>query len=104
MSVLPIEKKIRIHFHRFMQNVHKELKSLGNIESPLKIVADRLAEKTQVLCFDEFHVADITDAMLLAGLLDALFERGVVLVTTSNQHPDQLVSWWFATRTIFTRD
>jgi cell division protein ZapE len=87
---LPIEKKVRIHFHRFMQNVHKELKSLGNIESPLKIVADRLAEKTQVLCFDEFHVADITDAMLLSGLLDALFERGVVLVTTSNQHPDQL--------------
>ncbi len=87
---LPFEKKTRIHFHRFMQNVHKELKSLGNIESPLKIVADHLAEKTQVLCFDEFHVADIADAMLLAGLLEALFERGVVLVTTSNQHPDQL--------------
>lgn len=87
---LPVEKKTRIHFHRFMQNVHKELKSLGNIESPLKIVADRIAEKTRVLCFDEFHVADITDAMLLAGLLDALFERGVVLVTSSNQHPDQL--------------
>jgi len=87
---LPFENKTRIHFHRFMQNVHKELKSLGNIESPLIVVADRLAEKTQVLCFDEFHVADITDAMLLAGLLDALFERGVVLVTTSNQHPDQL--------------
>jgi cell division protein ZapE len=87
---VPLEKKMRIHFHRFMQNVHKELKSLGNIESPLKIVADRLAEKAKVLCFDEFHVADITDAMLLAGLLDALFERGVVLVTTSNQHPDQL--------------
>ncbi|GJM05463.1 MAG: cell division protein ZapE [marine bacterium B5-7] len=87
---LPVEKKTRIHFHRFMQNVHKELKLLGNIESPLKVVADRIAEKTQVLCFDEFHVADITDAMLLAGLLDALFERGVVLVTTSNQHPDQL--------------
>lgn len=87
---LPFEKKLRIHFHRFMQNVHKELKQLNNVESPLNIVADRLAEKTRVLCFDEFHVADITDAMLLAGLLEALFERGVILVTTSNQHPDQL--------------
>ena len=87
---LPFENKLRIHFHRFMQNVHKELKSLGNVESPLKIVAQRLSEKTRVLCFDEFHVSDITDAMLLAGLLEALFERGVVLVATSNQHPDQL--------------
>jgi cell division protein ZapE len=87
---LPFEKKLRTHFHRFMQSVHKELKLLGNVENPLKIVADRIAEKTQVLCFDEFHVADITDAMLLAGLMEALFERGVVLVTTSNQHPDQL--------------
>ena len=87
---LPFEKKTRIHFHRFMQNVHKELKQLNNVENPLKIVADHLADKSQVLCFDEFHVADITDAMLLAGLLEALFERGVILVTTSNQHPDQL--------------
>ena len=87
---LPFQKKIRIHFHRFMQNVHKELKSLGNTESPLQMIADRLAIKTQVLCFDEFHIADITDAMLLAGLLEALFERNVVLVATSNQHPDQL--------------
>jgi cell division protein ZapE len=87
---LPFENKMRIHFHRFMQNVHKELKQLENVENPLKIVAARLAEKARVLCFDEFHVSDITDAMLLAGLLDALFEKGVVLVTTSNQHPDQL--------------
>ncbi len=87
---LPFERKLRIHFHRFMHNIHNELKLLGNIESPLKIVADRLAAKTQVLCFDEFHVADIADAMLLGGLLDALFERGVILVATSNQHPDQL--------------
>jgi cell division protein ZapE len=87
---LPFQKKIRIHFHRFMQNVHQELNSLGNIESPLQIIADRLAKETQVLCFDEFHIADITDAMLLTGLLEALFERNVVLVTTSNQHPDQL--------------
>jgi cell division protein ZapE len=87
---LPFENKLRIHFHRFMQNIHKELKSLGNVENPLKIIAQRLSEDTRILCFDEFHVSDITDAMLLGGLFEALFERGVVLVTTSNQHPDQL--------------
>lgn len=87
---LPFENKLRIHFHRLMQNIHKELKSPGKVESPLKIIAQRLSEKTRVLCFDEFHVSDITDAMLLGGLFEALFERGVVLVTTSNQHPDQL--------------
>lgn len=87
---LPFENKLRIHFHRFMQDVHKELKQLNNVENPLKIVADRLADKIRILCFDEFHVSDITDAMLLAGLLKALFERGVILVATSNQHPDQL--------------
>lgn len=87
---LPFENKQRIHFHRFMQSIHKELKTLENVESPLIIIAQRLSEQTRILCFDEFHVSDITDAMLLAGLFDALFERGVVLVTTSNQHPDQL--------------
>lgn len=87
---LPFENKLRIHFHRFMQNIHHELKTLGNIESPLKIIAQRLSDQTRIICFDEFHVSDITDAMLLAGLFEALFERGVVLVTTSNQHPDQL--------------
>jgi cell division protein ZapE len=87
---LPFENKLRIHFHRFMQNIHQELKLLENVESPLKIIAQRFSEKTRVICFDEFHVSDITDAMLLAGLLEALFKRGVVLVTTSNQHPDQL--------------
>jgi len=87
---LPFENKCRIHFHRFMQNIHKELKLLENVESPLKIIAQRFSEKTRVICFDEFHVSDITDAMLLGGLLEALFERGVVLITTSNQHPDQL--------------
>ncbi len=87
---LPFENKQRIHFHRFMQSIHKELKTLENVESPLINIAQRLSEQTRILCFDEFHVSDITDAMLLAGLFDALFERGVVLVTTSNQHPDQL--------------
>ncbi len=87
---LPFENKLRLHFHRFMQNIHKELKSLGNVENPLKIIAQQLSEKTRILCFDEFHVSDITDAMLLGGLFEALFARGVVLVTTSNQHPDKL--------------
>ncbi|MEM7027746.1 MAG: cell division protein ZapE, partial [Pseudomonadota bacterium] len=87
---LPFENKLRSHFHRFMQSIHKELKTLKNVENPLTIVADRLAEKTQVLCFDEFHISDITDAMLLGNLLAALFDRGVVLITTSNQHPDDL--------------
>ena len=87
---LPFEDKLRIHFHRFMQNIHRELKQLKNVEDPLQIVAEQLAERTRVLCFDEFHVSDITDAMLLGGLLKALFDRGVVLVTTSNQPPDDL--------------
>lgn len=87
---LTFQEKRRIHFHRFMQMVHHELKQLQNVENPLQIVADKFAKDTRVLCFDEFHVSDITDAMLLGGLLKALFERGVVLVATSNEHPDKL--------------
>lgn len=87
---LPIEKKLRIHFHRFMQKVHHELKQLKECQNPLRIVADHFAQRAIVICFDEFHVADITDAMLLSGLLQALFEQGVTLVATSNEHPDQL--------------
>ena len=87
---LPFDDRLRIHFHRFMQRVHGELKDLKNVKDPLKIVADRFAERARVVVFDEFQVSDITDAMLLSGLLSALFERGVVLVTTSNQHPDML--------------
>ena len=87
---LPFPEKLRIHFHRFMQKIHHELKHLKNIEHPLCTVADNIAKDTRVLCFDEFHVTDITDAMLLGGLMKAMFERGVVLVTTSNEAPDQL--------------
>ena len=89
---LPFPDKMRIHFHRFMQRIHNELKQLKDVEDPLLIVADKITEETRVLCFDEFHVSDITDAMLLGGLLKALFERGVTLVTTSNEAPDQLYS------------
>ena len=87
---LPFPEKERIHFHRFMQKIHHELKQIKKIENPLQLVADKYANKIQVLCFDEFHVTDITDAMLLGGLLKALFERGIVLVTTSNEAPEQL--------------
>lgn len=89
-DTLPFANKQRVHFHRFMQWVHNELKHLKNTESPLAVVAERFANDTRVLCFDEFHVTDITDAMLLAGLLSALFERGIILVATSNEAPDDL--------------
>lgn len=87
---LPFDDKSRMHFHRFMRFVHHELKGLGEGLDPLQTIADRLRQRARVLCFDEFHVADITDAMLLGRLLAALFERGVTLVATSNQAPDKL--------------
>jgi len=87
---LPIEKKLRLHFHRLMQLVHDELEQLDGISDPLKTVAENLANKTHVLCLDEIHVNDITDAMLLGRLFEHLFNAGVVLITTSNIHPDDL--------------
>lgn len=87
---LPFPEKRRIHFHRFMQMIHHELKQIRGRENPLLIIADTIAADTQVLCFDELHVTDITDAMLLGGLLRALFERGVILVATSNEAPHNL--------------
>ena len=83
-------KKKRAHFHRFMQGVHHALRELQGEVDPLKLVAARLARETQLLCLDEFHVTDIGDAMLMRGLLEGLIEQRVVLVTTSNQHPDEL--------------
>ena len=85
-----LDSKLRIHFHRFMQRVHGELNTLAEREDPLRIVADRLAAQARVLCFDEFYVSDITDAMILGRLLAALFERGVTLVATSNIEPSKL--------------
>ncbi|MGK0273039.1 MAG: cell division protein ZapE [Cocleimonas sp.] len=87
---LPVKKKMRLHFHRFMHIVHEELAKLDGVENPLKQVARIFSDKAQILCFDEFHVIDITDAMLLGKLLEHLFENGLVLVTTSNFHPDDL--------------
>jgi len=87
---LPFEEKQRMHFHRFMQRVHAELKMLVNTENPLDVVAERLAAESRVLCFDEFFVSDIADAMILSGLLKGLFLRGVTLVATSNIPLEQL--------------
>jgi cell division protein ZapE len=87
---LPTQKKLRLHFHRFMRQVHQELTILQGQPNPLKIVAAHFAQQARVLCFDEFIVNDITDAMLLGQLLEALFEQGVILIATSNTPPDEL--------------
>ena len=87
---LPDPDKQRIHFHRFMSRVHAFLKAHPSSRDPLPLLAQEWAARCRVLCFDELFVADIADAMLLAGLLEALFEHGVVLVATSNLHPDEL--------------
>jgi cell division protein ZapE len=87
---LPLERKMRAHFHRFMRRVHRELKQLEGERNPLEKVADRIAGEARVICFDEFFVSDIADAMLLGTLLELLFTRGVVLVATSNIVPDNL--------------
>lgn len=89
-EALPFERKMRVHFHRFMQRVHKELKGLKGEKNPLEIVAKQFAGEARVICFDEFFVSDIGDAMILATLMDGLFSRGVTLVCTSNIVPDGL--------------
>ena len=87
---LPFPDKLRTHFHRFMQRVHNELEHYKGQKNPLTLIAGKFAAEARVICFDEFFVKDITDAMILANLLEALFERGVVLVATSNIVPDEL--------------
>ncbi|MCL4149719.1 UNVERIFIED_CONTAM: hypothetical protein GTU68_016454 [Idotea baltica] len=87
---LPFERKMRAHFHRFMRRVHRELKQLEGEKNPLEKVADRIAGEARVICFDEFFVSDIADAMLLGTLLELLFDRRIVLVATSNIVPDNL--------------
>jgi cell division protein ZapE len=89
-ETLQIQQKERIHFHRMMREVHGRLQALGDIPDPLDKVAESIARETRVLCFDEFFVSDIGDAMILGRLLAGLFERGVTLVATSNAHPDNL--------------
>jgi len=87
---LPGEKKMRIHFHDFMNQIHHALKSQSQQEKPLQIVARDIAERVEILCLDEFVITDIGDAMIIAGLLESLFESAVVLVTTSNSAPQNL--------------
>src|SRR5690554_3779612 len=89
-EALPIERKMRTHFHRFMQRVHQELRELKGEKNPLKIIARKFADEARVICFDEFFVTDITDAMILGTLMEELFGNGVVLVATSNIVPDGL--------------
>jgi cell division protein ZapE len=87
---LPFSERRRRHFHRFMHDVHAELKTLQNRAAPLEQVAERIAQDTRILCFDELFVADIADAMILGGLFSGLFKRGVTLVATSNVRPTDL--------------
>ncbi len=87
---LPFADRERTHFHRFMRAMHEELHRLRDAPDPVRIVANRMADRARVVCLDEFHVADITDAMLLGRVLEALFARNVALVATSNEAPGQL--------------
>ncbi|MDB5741700.1 MAG: AFG1-family ATPase [Polaromonas sp.] len=89
-SAVPLKRKIRLHFHEFMREVHRELLDLQGLANPLDELGKRIAKRYRLICFDEFHVADITDAMILHRLLVALFENGVGFVTTSNFIPDGL--------------
>ena len=89
-DALPFEQKMRTHFHRFMKRVHEEMRTLKGEKNPLTIIGKRFADEARVICFDEFFVSDITDAMILATLLEELFKNGVSLVATSNIVPEGL--------------
>jgi cell division protein ZapE len=87
---VPLRRKTRLHFHEFMREVHRELQELKGTVNPLDELGKRIARRFRLICFDEFHVADVTDAMILHRLLLALFANRVSIVTTSNFHPDEL--------------
>lgn len=89
-SVVPLTRKTRLHFHEFMREVHRELEGLKGRADPLEELAARIAKRFRLICFDEFHVSDIADAMMLYRLLDPLFRNGVQFVMTSNYAPDAL--------------
>jgi cell division protein ZapE len=89
-QAVPLQRKTRLHFHEFMREVHRELQDLKGTVNPLDELGKRIARKFRLICFDEFHVADVTDAMILHRLLDALFANRVSIVTTSNFEPDAL--------------
>jgi len=87
---VPLTRKTRLHFHEFMREVHRELQELKGRANPLQELGQRISRRYRLICFDEFHVADVTDAMILYRLLESLFEHRVSIVTTSNFHPDGL--------------
>ncbi len=87
---IPFRRKTRMHFHHFMQHVHRELNKLSGQRNPLDLVADQIYKDAVVICFDEFFVSNVTDAMILSDLFQKLFERGITLVATSNITPDGL--------------
>ena len=89
-SVVPVVRKTRLHFHEFMRGVHRQLDELKGVANPLDEVARLIAKKYRLICFDEFHVSDIADAMILYNLLSALFDNGVSFIMTSNYDPDLL--------------
>ena len=89
-NAAPLQRKTRLHFHEFMREVHRELRELQGIVNPLDELGKRISQRYKLICFDEFHVADVTDAMVLHRLLASLFKNGVGFVTTSNFHPDGL--------------
>ena len=89
-TAVPLVRKTRLHFHEFMREVHRELSDLQGTVNPLDALGERMARRYRLICFDEFHVSDITDAMILHRLLAALFDNGVGFVTTSNFKPDDL--------------
>lgn len=89
-ACLPFDDKLRQHFHRFMASVHDGLRRIHHETDPLEIVADDIADQARIICFDEFAVTDIADAMILGNLFRALFARGVTLAATSNTEPRNL--------------
>lgn len=89
-NAVPLKRKTRLHFHEFMREVHRELRDLQGVVNPLDELGKRISRRYRLICFDEFHVSEITDALILHRLLAALFENGVGFVTTSNFKPDDL--------------
>jgi len=87
---VPLERKRRVHFHHFMREIHREMNELKGTEDPIAAVAERTARRYRLVCFDEFHVSDIADAMILGRFLEQAMEKGVEFVMTSNYHPDAL--------------